>query len=132
MADNTGQRNSPEKKPGREFFRLLATASTVGINLVLSTFIGFALGYYLVLGILIGGLFGLLNLRGLARSVSGLIGTEKAAAKIVFLNMLRLSLLFSAIFILVYFKIVNVFGLLFGFTVVFVLILVEGLRQGKI
>ncbi len=27
---------------------MLATASTVGINLVLSTFIGFALGYYLV------------------------------------------------------------------------------------
>ncbi len=82
----------------------------------------------LPLGILIGGLFGLLNLRGLARSVSGLIGTEKAAAKIVFLNMIRLLLLFSAIFILVYFKIVNVFGLLFGFTVVFVLILVEGIK----
>ncbi len=48
MADNTGQRNSPENKPGRELLRMLATASTVGINLVLSTFIGFALGYYLV------------------------------------------------------------------------------------
>lgn len=38
--------NDKEKK--RELFRYLGVASTVGINLVISTFIGFALGYYLL------------------------------------------------------------------------------------
>ncbi|MBI4686196.1 MAG: AtpZ/AtpI family protein [Nitrospirae bacterium] len=42
MADNTGE------KPKTEFFRLLGIASTVGINLVVCTFIGFAVGYYLL------------------------------------------------------------------------------------
>jgi len=38
--------NDKEKK--RELFRYLGVASTVGINLVISTFIGFAIGYYLL------------------------------------------------------------------------------------
>lgn len=37
----------PKKEAKREFFRLLGVASTVGINLVISTFIGFAIGYLL-------------------------------------------------------------------------------------
>ncbi len=36
-----------EKKGKRESLRLLGTASTVGINLVISTFIGFAIGWFL-------------------------------------------------------------------------------------
>jgi len=39
---------SNEKEKKRELFRYLGVASTVGINLVISTFIGFALGYYLL------------------------------------------------------------------------------------
>ncbi|MBI4698113.1 MAG: AtpZ/AtpI family protein [Nitrospirae bacterium] len=39
---------SPEKKTKSELFRFLGVASTVGINLVISTFIGFALGYYVM------------------------------------------------------------------------------------
>lgn len=38
--------NNKEKKS--ELFRYLGIASTVGINLVASTFIGFALGYWLL------------------------------------------------------------------------------------
>lgn len=37
-----------ERKSRREFFRLLGIASTVGINLVVSTFIGFAIGYFIL------------------------------------------------------------------------------------
>jgi ATP synthase protein I len=37
-----------DKKEKRELFRYLGIASTVGINLVISTFIGFAVGYYLL------------------------------------------------------------------------------------
>jgi len=41
--------NSPkEKKSKGEFFRFLGIASTVGINLVVTTLIGFAIGYFLL------------------------------------------------------------------------------------
>ena len=46
--DNPEQQPSPKKEAKREFFRLLGVASTVGINLVISTFIGFAIGYFLL------------------------------------------------------------------------------------
>ncbi len=41
----------PSKKGQKgEFFRLIGVASTVGINLVISTFVGFAIGYWLIDG----------------------------------------------------------------------------------
>ena len=83
------------------------------------------------LGIMMGWLFGILNLRQLTRNIEGLVGTEKATLKLVFLSMTRLLVLFAAIFCLIYYRVVNVFGLLIGFTVVFVLILVEGAKVGK-
>lgn len=68
MTDNTKQRHSPEKGSKREFIRFLGVASTVGINLVVSTVAGFAIGYgldelfgtsylkiiFLILGIIAG------------------------------------------------------------------------------
>jgi ATP synthase protein I len=48
MTNNSQQRPSNEKEKRSEFFRYLGVASTVGINLVISTFIGFAIGYYLL------------------------------------------------------------------------------------
>jgi hypothetical protein len=83
------------------------------------------------LGILTGWIFGILNFRQLTRNIEGLVGTEKATFKLVFLSMTRLLVLCTAIFLLIYYKIVNVFGLLFGFTVVFILILVEGAKVGR-
>ena len=85
----------------------------------------------LPLGIIAGGLFGILNLRGLVRSVEGFINSNMLSAKLILMSFARLFILFSAIFILLWFKIINVFGLLFGFTVVFVLILVEGMKAAK-
>jgi len=85
----------------------------------------------LPLGIIAGGLFGILNLRGLVRSVEGFINSNILPAKLILMSFTRLFILFSAIFILLWFKIINVFGLLFGFTVVFVLILVEGMKVAK-
>ena len=83
------------------------------------------------LGIFMGWLFGILNLRQLSRNIEGLVGTEKATFKLVFLSMTRLLVLFTAIFVLIYYRVVNIFGLLAGFTVVFVLILVEGAKVAK-
>ena len=85
----------------------------------------------LPLGIIAGGLFGILNLRGLVRSVEGFINSNMLSTKLILMSFTRLFILFSAIFILLWFKIINVFGLLFGFTVVFVLILVEGMKVAK-
>ncbi len=80
------------------------------------------------LGILLGWLFGIFNLRQLSRNVQGLVGSDKASVKLVFLSLTRLLTLFVAIIFLVYYRVVDVFGLLFGFTVVFILILIEGAR----
>lgn len=85
----------------------------------------------LPLGIFMGWLFGMFNLRTLTRNVEGLVGTEKATARIVIMSLFRLAALFAAIIALVYYKIVNIFGLLFGFTVIFILIMVEGAKVGK-
>ncbi len=85
----------------------------------------------LPLGIMIGWLFGVVNLRALIKNVEGIVGSKKATSKIIFLSVTRLFMLFTAIFILVWLKIVNVFGMLLGFTVVFVLILFEGMKIGK-
>lgn len=83
------------------------------------------------LGIFMGWVLGLINLRQLTRNIEGLVGSEKATVKLVILSLVRLMALFAAIFVLIYFRIVNVFGLLFGFTVVFLLILTEGAKVGK-
>jgi len=83
-------------------------------------------------GIVAGWIFGIFNLRALTRSVSGLIGSDKATAKIMILSIIRLAVLLTVIGVLIYFRIVNIFGMVFGFTVVFILILIEGvISQGK-
>jgi hypothetical protein len=83
------------------------------------------------LGIAAGWLLGIINLRNLSRNVEGLIGSDRATAKIVLLSITRLFALFAAVVILIYYKIVNPFGLLFGFTIVFALILFEGLSESR-
>ena len=44
------QERSPgsEKEKKREFVRYIGVASTIGINMVVSTFVGFALGYWVI------------------------------------------------------------------------------------
>lgn len=83
------------------------------------------------LGIFMGALLGIINLRQLSRNVEGFLGSQGSTAKMLITGMLRLLFLGGAIFALIYYKIVNIFGLLFGFTVVFTLIMVEGFRVSK-
>jgi hypothetical protein len=85
----------------------------------------------LPLSIVVGGILGILNLRGLVRGVEGFIGSKGLTFKILFFSMIRLSILFTMILVLLWLKVVNVFGLLFGLTIVFILILIEGLRVSK-
>lgn len=82
-------------------------------------------------GIIAGWVLGIINLRSLSRNVKGLIGSERATAKLVFLSLTRLLAVLAVIAVLLYMGVIHVFGLLFGFTVVFALILVEGYRIGN-
>jgi hypothetical protein len=85
----------------------------------------------LPMSILIGGILGLINLRGLARGVYSIVGTYRPTAKIVISTIFRLGFLAVVLILLFALKIVNVFGILIGFTVVFILIITEGLRLAK-
>lgn len=48
MVDEQGRKPSNEKERKREFARYLGVASTVGINMVLSTAVGFAIGHWVL------------------------------------------------------------------------------------
>lgn len=80
----------------------------------------------LPLGIFAGGVFALLNLRAMSWGLSGMLGSDRATAKLIVFGILRMTLLFMAITALVALKIVSIFGLLIGFTVAFTVLLVEG------
>lgn len=48
MTDNQGRDQKTEKQKKGDFIRYVGVASTVGINMVVSTFVGFALGYWVI------------------------------------------------------------------------------------
>ncbi len=101
------------------------------ILIPLSIFSAFTWGRTPAMSILIGGILGLVNLRGLARGVEGLIGSYKPTGKIIFLSLLRLTALAFILAILFYYKAVDVLGILVGFTIVFAAIIKEGLKTVK-
>jgi hypothetical protein len=81
--------------------------------------------------ILIGGILGILNLKGLAWGIESLLGTHKANVTLLILNILRLLILFIIITILVAFRLVNLFGLILGMTVVLFILIKEGLKMAR-
>ena len=85
----------------------------------------------LPLSVLVGGALGLLNLRGLAWGVQGLLGTEKATPRMLFFSQFRIVVLFFVLAAIVYLKLVNIFGILAGFTVVFSMVIIEGLKYAR-
>jgi hypothetical protein len=101
------------------------------ILLPLSVLSGFIEWKKLPFSILIAGILGLVNLRGLVRGVEGLIGTYRPTVKLVIFSLIRLAILASVLTLLFAFKLVNVFGILIGFTVVFIVIIKEGLKVAK-
>jgi F0F1-type ATP synthase assembly protein I len=48
MINNPDQKPKTEKEKKGDFIRYIGIASTVGINMVVSTFVGFALGYWVI------------------------------------------------------------------------------------
>jgi len=85
----------------------------------------------LPLGIFLGWFFGIVNFKGMTKNVEALTGVQKATMKMFILSITRLGIMFAAIISLAYFKIINIIGLLVGFTIVFMFIIIEGLRAAK-
>jgi hypothetical protein len=81
--------------------------------------------------ILLGGVLGLLNLKGLAWGLRDFATSARPSGKVVFFSLVRFFILAFILIILVIEKLVNPVGILIGFTVIFVLVLKEGLRIAK-
>lgn len=89
----------------------------------------FVFDWRFALSVMIGGLIGVLNFKGLCWSVNSLLGIEKAETKMMFLSFFRLLIIFSVLVALAVFGILRASGLLAGFTVVFIIIVKEGLLK---
>ena len=90
---------------------------------------------FMTISIVIGGVLGIANLRGLVWGIDSLLGTYKANTKLVFLSLFRLGILFAVIIILVALRLINLLGLVAGMTVVFAVLIIEAVKmaaeQGK-
>lgn len=83
----------------------------------------------LPLSIFLGALLALLNLKGMHWGLGNLLGSYKATSKLLILSIIRLTALFTIITILAVSGLVSLMGLLIGFTVVFVILLKEGIAS---
>jgi hypothetical protein len=81
--------------------------------------------------ILISGMLGLFNIRALAWGVQGLLGPHKSTAKTIFFSQFRLVMLFLILTTLILLRLVSILGVLAGFTVVFVMVIIEGLKHSR-
>lgn len=83
----------------------------------------------LPVSILAGGLLGILNIRALAWSIEGIIGTSSVNMKMLFFSQFRFVMLALAVVLLAYLRLVTIPGLMAGFSVVFIQVLVVGYRN---
>lgn len=81
--------------------------------------------------ILVGGILGLANLKGLAWGLRDFGSHPSPSGKVIFLSLVRFFILACILIVLVAAKLINPVGVLIGFTVVFVLVLIEGLRIAR-
>jgi hypothetical protein len=81
--------------------------------------------------VLIGGLLGLANFKGLAWGLKDFAALQRPSGKLIFWSMVRFFILSLILIVLAILKLINFFGILIGLTVVFALIIKEGLRAVK-
>jgi hypothetical protein len=116
-----------------ELFRRILKQSIplVGISVVIS---GILTGdFRFPLGILAGGIAGLFNLRAIVGNVQSISGSnsQRITGRYIILSTFRLLGLLVILFILIWKHLINVFGLLTGLTIVFIIIIKEGLREAR-
>ena len=78
--------------------------------------------------VLIGGLLGLANLKGLAWGLKDFATLHRPSGKLIFWSMVRFFILSLILVVLALLKLINFVGIIIGLTVVFALIIKEGLR----
>ncbi len=86
------------------------------------------------LGIIVGGVLALANLKGIQWGVRGIADPEVASqmkGRIIFFSLFRLLILFIILAVLLYLRIVNIWGVMIGLTIVFVTTMIEGLREAR-
>jgi len=81
--------------------------------------------------VLIGGLLALANFKGLAWGLKDFATLQRPSGKLVFWSMVRFFILSLILIVLAILKLINFVGILIGLTVVFALIIKEGLRAVK-
>ena len=79
--------------------------------------------------VLIGGLLGLANFKGLAWGLKDFAVLHRPSGKLIFWSMVRFFILAAILVALALMHLINFVGILIGLTVVFALILKEGLRE---
>ncbi|NKQ38088.1 MAG: hypothetical protein HF967_01175 [Methanosarcinales archaeon] len=82
-------------------------------------------------GILIGGLIGIGNFKGLVWSAKATLGAAGATVQLVLLSILKFFMVIAVLLILMLLGMINVFGLLIGFMMVLFIVVIEGLRASK-
>lgn len=82
-------------------------------------------------GVVAGGVLALANLKGLAWGVTGLLGDQKATVKLVFFSFFRFMLLMIILLALLKLGLINPVGVLIGLTVVFTVLIMEGLVEAR-
>jgi len=110
---------------------LIFLISTAAITTIIAALTTTADWRKLPHSVLIGGLLGLANLKGLAWGLKDFGTLQRPSGKLIFWSMARFFFLALILIILAILKLINFFGILIGFTVVFVLIMKEGLRAVK-
>ncbi len=86
---------------------------------------------FLPASIIIGAVLGVANMRAMIWGLEHMLGSHQASAKLVFLSLFRLFILFAIIIILAALNLINFFGLLVGMTVVFIFLIREGLKMAQ-
>lgn len=105
-------------------------ATNSAITLIPAAVISAALPWEnLPFSILIGGLLGVLNIKALSWSVEGILGTPHMNAKMLFFSQFRFVILLIVLIGLFYLRLVNIAGIVIGFTLVFLQVLIVGYRE---
>lgn len=106
---------------------LIGLAACAGIS-------AFFADWRMPVGVLVAGVLALANLRGMAWGVNAFLGlgSQRAPKRLVLLSYARFLILFIIFGVLMKLHVINPLGVIFGLTVVFAVVLIEGVGVMRI
>lgn len=114
-----------------ELFKRILKQSLIVSVIAIALSAALTRGIKFPLGVFVGSLAGIVNLRAIVRNVSSITGGQRITGRYIILSTFRLLGLFALLFILIWKGLADVFGILLGFTIVFVIIIKEGLKEAR-